>query len=377
MSLRLHIVSFNVPLPADYGGVIDVFYRLRTLSHMGVEVELHCFDYGRGVVPELERYCTAVHYYKRRTGLRSAIGRRPYIVQSRDCKALVEDLRKDNAPILLEGLHCCAVLEVLTDRGGRRIFVRAHNVEHDYYEGLARAERSLWRRLYYRLEARRLRAYEPVLRRADAVLAITKADAEHFVEMGCREVVLMPASHPFDEVTSLAGQGDYALYHADLSVAENEQAVLYLADTLFERSDYRFVVAGRCPSHRLKHRLVALPNVELVETPDERRMQELIANAQVLLLVTAQATGLKLKLLNSLYVGRHCLVNSMMIAGTTLAGLCHVADSPESQRAMLDTLMHTPFTEEEVQRRRTLLSSAYSNEANTKQLVDLLAASTS
>ena len=32
MEKHLHIVAFNVPLPANYGGVIDVFYRLKALS---------------------------------------------------------------------------------------------------------------------------------------------------------------------------------------------------------------------------------------------------------------------------------------------------------------------------------------------------------
>ena len=30
----VHIVSFNVPYPADYGGVIDVFYKLKSLHSL-------------------------------------------------------------------------------------------------------------------------------------------------------------------------------------------------------------------------------------------------------------------------------------------------------------------------------------------------------
>jgi hypothetical protein len=45
---KLHIVSFDVPFPANYGGVIDVFYKIKYLHEQGVEIYLHCFDYGRG-----------------------------------------------------------------------------------------------------------------------------------------------------------------------------------------------------------------------------------------------------------------------------------------------------------------------------------------
>ena len=34
--MHLHIVSFNVPWPADYGGVIDVNYRIKALWASGV-----------------------------------------------------------------------------------------------------------------------------------------------------------------------------------------------------------------------------------------------------------------------------------------------------------------------------------------------------
>jgi hypothetical protein len=34
---RLHIISFNVPYPTDYGRVIDVFYRLKALHSVYCE----------------------------------------------------------------------------------------------------------------------------------------------------------------------------------------------------------------------------------------------------------------------------------------------------------------------------------------------------
>ena len=35
---KLHIVSFDVPFPPNYGGVIDVFYKLIELKKLGVEI---------------------------------------------------------------------------------------------------------------------------------------------------------------------------------------------------------------------------------------------------------------------------------------------------------------------------------------------------
>lgn len=372
MSNKLHIVSFNVPYPADYGGVIDVYNRLVALHRLGVDIHLHTFTYGRPESKELEQCCTTVTYYRRHTGLASAMGPKPYIVKSRQNNELLHNLQSDNAPILLEGLHCCSVLEQLE---GRRILVRAHNVEHEYYARLAAAERNIFRRLYLRSEARRLLRYEPILLKSNAVLAVTQSDAEHFKAIGCQNVLLMPSSHNDDEVISLPNSDNdvsprYVLYHADLSVPENIETVEYLCNNIFGRCpDIHFVVAGRNPSKRVTDSLASHRNVSLVANPDDDSMRRLIQDAQVLMLFTNFPTGLKLKLLNSLYAGRHCLVNSAMVAGTELGRLCTVADTVEQQLQSLKTLIRQPFTKDNVDQRRTLLGSLYSNEANARILL--------
>ena len=40
---HLHIIAFDIPLPANYGGAIDIF-NLKALHEQGVYA-LHCFDY--------------------------------------------------------------------------------------------------------------------------------------------------------------------------------------------------------------------------------------------------------------------------------------------------------------------------------------------
>ena len=372
MSHKLHIVSFNVPFPADYGGIIDVYYRIKALHKLGVEIHLHTFTYGRPAAPELDALCSSVTYYRRRTGLPSALTKRPYIVESRDSKELIANLSKDNAPILLEGLHCCSVLEAID---GSRIMVRAHNVEHEYYSRLADATPSLFRRIYLRSDARKLERYEPLLTKAAAVFAVTEADAAHFRSIGCKNVLLMPSSHADDEVVSTPSQplqsdSVYALYHADLSVPENIEAVTYLADNIFSKCSHRFVVAGRNPSKALSDKLSQLPNITLKPNPDNETMQRLIAQAQVLIMVTQMPTGLKLKLMNALYNGRFCLVNDDMVRGTSLDQLCVLAEEPEQFISQIRRLMKEDFTEDDINERDEALKELYQNEKNAQIIMD-------
>ena len=370
---HLHIVAFNVPLPANYGGVIDVFYRLKALSESGVHIHLHCFDYGRGKAPELERFCDEVRYYRRDMSPLRMLDRRPFIVASRHSKALVQRLMQDRYPILLEGLHCCLLLEDEALLRDRLVMVRAHNIEADYYAQLAAAERRMGKRLYLKMEARKLRRYEPILRKAAAVLAISPADREGLQRMGCPRVLLSSGMHPFSEVGGLRKEeGErFALYHGNLAVAENYHAVEYLLDNVFAGSEQRLVVAGNEPPAWLRERIEAMPNVKLVDSPDDKTMQRLVGEAHVCVMVTEQATGLKLKLLNSLYAGRFCLVNSAMVAGTGLEGLCTIADTPEAMRLALGSLMGQDFTETILQERRRVLQ-AFAPQQAVKVILDLI-----
>ena len=98
---QLHIISFDIPYPADYGGVMDIFFKVKALSEAGYLITLHCFQYReRTPQAELEKYCTEVHYYKRSFSPLRMLSLKPFIVQSRTDFKLLKNLKADDAPIL-------------------------------------------------------------------------------------------------------------------------------------------------------------------------------------------------------------------------------------------------------------------------------------
>ena len=228
---HLHIISFDVPYPPNYGGVRDVFTRIKLLSEHGVQIHLHCFAYGREKQERLSDYCCEVNYYRRNRSVFMHCGLRPYIVRSRRNEQLFARLLQDDYPIWCEGLHTTALL---TDKrfAGRTVWVRMHNVEHDYYRLLSRSEKTIWKKCFYSVEAWKLQRYEKVLCKATALFAITASDTEHYKKK-CKKVYHLPPFSDSDIVSSLTGSGSYLLYHANLSVAENEIAAKYILEHLF------------------------------------------------------------------------------------------------------------------------------------------------
>ena len=226
-SRRFHVVSLQVPFPPDYGGVIDIYYKLKALKKMGYETWLHTFQYDRSRAEQLNEVAARVSYYPRHRSVIRQLSHIPYIVSSRHCSKLLDDLLSDNAPILFEGLHCCAFLsdKRLKDRIK---LVRTHNIEHEYYKELSR-KTSGWKKLYYELEAVKLAKYEKILLHADAILAISESDRCYFSSRYPQiPVSLLPAFHAYAEVAPAGPKENYILYHGNLSVEENIEAAEYL-----------------------------------------------------------------------------------------------------------------------------------------------------
>lgn len=98
-------------------------------------------------------------------------------------------------------------------------------------------------------------------------------------------------------------------------------------------------------------------------------MADLMTNAHIHILITFQATGMKIKLLHSLCSGRHIIVNDAMIQGSDLEDLCHLVDTEEDIIKTIEKLIKIPFDEAEIHKRQNKLFPAYSNQAMAKQII--------
>ncbi|MDX2000878.1 MAG: mannosyltransferase [Chitinophagales bacterium] len=367
---HIHIVAFNVPYPPNYGGVIDVFFKIKALSHLGIKVHLHTFHYGRDKSSELEKLCASVHYYPRQKFYQAIYSSVPYIVGSRQSGDLLAQLSADDHPVLFEGLHTCLYLEHPA-LAHKLKAVRMHNIEWDYYKSLGKVEVNFFRKFYFFSESRKLKKYEEVLKGANLILAISPNDTT-YLKGKFERVHLLPAFHANEQINIKEGGGEYALYHGNLGIQENNQAAIYLCSKVFKGLPQKLVIAGREPLESLTKLVKKLPNIELVANPDDATMQQLIANAHVHVLPTFQATGIKLKLINALFNGRFCLVNRKMVENTGLENLCIIADSAEEMQAEIGQLFNSSMTPAAIESRKRLLQSQFSNQANAQRLAGLI-----
>jgi hypothetical protein len=122
---HLHIISFIVPYPVNYGGVFDIYHKIVSLHKAGVKIYLHCFTEHNRRQQELNKFCEKIFYYPRKKGVAGLSFRLPYIVASRMDEELWRNLESDNHPVLIEGIHSAGWLLKRTP-SNRKVILCAH-----------------------------------------------------------------------------------------------------------------------------------------------------------------------------------------------------------------------------------------------------------
>ncbi len=356
-----------MPFPANYGGVIDVYYKLFWLKQAGVKIHLHCFTYGRKEAKELEALCEKVYYFKRKTSLFSNLSMLPYTVKSRQSKQLEENLLANDSPILFEVLHTCYLLNDKRFANRKKIY-RHSNIEHDYYNELAKAEKSLIKKIFLKIEAQKLKRFEPIIQHANLILAVNQKDTNYFKEKyPSVETQYLPSFHANAKIEIQAGQNDFILFHGNLSISENYEAADWLIDNVFSKLKQKTIIAGLNPPDFLADKIINFNNIQLIKNPSETEMGDLVQNAHVNCLYTKQTTGLKLKLLNVLFTGRFVVCNKNMIAGTNFTANWGMMLSDTFIKE-IDDCFEMEFTHILIGERTEMLE-AYSNDTNAENVI--------
>jgi glycosyltransferase involved in cell wall biosynthesis len=370
---HLHIVCLDNPDPPDYGGAIEMFYKITALYERGIKIHLHYFDYSdRENTGKISNYCETIHSYKRKTAFQGFSLKLPYIVASRINKELIAQLKKDNHPVLAEGIHCTGILSHL-DTTTRKIVVRLHNDESVYYNELANSTQNIYKKTFFKNESKLLNKYQKELSDKYIYVCISEKDAATFKsQYHLNHVEYIPAFTAWQKVVGRTGLGDYCLYQGNLSVPENEKAITWLITEVLPGINMPIVIAGKNASESLEALIRKQVRCRLISNPGNDELNELIQKAHINLLPSFNTTGIKLKLLHALFEGRHCIANNAMIEGTGLEPICHIATTSKEFIKEITKLSDQQFEEEDITLRTELLESIFNNKVNAEKIIQLI-----
>ncbi|MFT5580948.1 MAG: hypothetical protein ACI9G9_000187 [Psychromonas sp.] len=350
MSHEIHIVAFDVPYPADYGGVIDIYNRLLWFKSKGWEITLHCFEYGREKNNELEKIAT-VFYYPRKKSFWSWLSLTPFIVETRKNKLLAKRLAEADCPVILEGLHSAHYCKITPGK----FWVRTHNIEHEYYRELSK-KASFLKKNYFLSESIKLKFYERRLKLAKGLLTLSQTDFLHFKKINSNCHLVYPN---IEILLDEASTEIFVLVQGNFSVEENHSSALWLTKNIVaECKEIEFVFAGKNPKQEL---INAVTNAEgrMWKNPTDKEMKLLNRKARIHLLHTHQATGLKLKLINALNSKGHVVANDTMFIGTELKQFCLLANGAKEYVAIIREKIASELKTEDLNIRRVYLQDVF------------------
>lgn len=370
MSDYLHIVSLDAPSPPDYGGVFDLYYKVPALAKTGKKIILHYFKYKENRGHEgLENYCEEINSYNRTAFLKSLLTLKPYIVSSRIETELIHRLNRDDHPVLLEGIHCTGLIPHLSSK--RKILVRVHNNEAEYYKQLLKNEPNLLKAFYFLYESSLLSFYQKKLSTTPEFLFVSETDMDVFkTKYHQSKQVFVPCFVPWQNLNSLTGRGTYCLYHGNMNISENSAAAKWLAEFIFPQINMPLIIAGKNAAV-LENELSASCNIQLVNDPSDEELTKLIQNAHINVLPSFNTTGVKLKLIHAAFEGRFCLTNEAGIEGSGLLKGIQIANDNEAMIERIKELASKEFTEVDCNERSELIR-IYNNDLNAERLNALL-----
>ena len=363
---ELQIIAFNNPYPANYGGVIDIFYKIKALSELGVKIHLHFFTEDRNDTSGLDVYCETIYKYEKDNALWFHLSKLPFCVKSRQSKALLRNVKKLNCPILFESIRTTGILK--DHHFKHKVAVRCHNIEHEYSWGLYKSETNRFKKWAFALEAYKLKWYEKYLEKADYLFLLSHNEFNYFDTRFTNKAVYIPVFHEHETVLGKEGFGAYALYHGDLSVADNIKSALFIID-VFKTLKMPLVIASSIKVKVLLEAIDTCKNIKFHQVNSNAELNTLIENAHINTLFSFQKSGTKLKVFNALYKGRHCILNANMVDDPEILNECVVVTTTLEYQTAVKHLFTKEFKHAQ-SRQNALLR--YNSKANAQKIVEVM-----
>ncbi|WP_282629173.1 hypothetical protein [Empedobacter sedimenti] len=309
----------DVPFPPNYGGIIDVFYKLKAFHQLGVKIYLHVFGFKNDDLKDLKLYAEEVYFYPINQNPFYIFNQSPISVQSRNGKLIFENLQKKYAPIFFESLKTTSVLnDFQLDNYPK--FLRLHNIEQNYFGGLAKSESNFFKKILFNQEAKKYSRYEQILNQFDQVFTLSKAE-QKYIHTKYLKGKFVPVFHGNEGFKNLKGKGKYALYHGDLRAADNCKVVEFLIE-VFKEIDFPLVIASSTKEKWVKSKIGEVKHIKFIHLIDFKHLQELFMDAHINIAWSFQESGTKLKVVNALFNSRFSVINDNVIDDEKISDLC-------------------------------------------------------
>ena len=377
MQRSLNIISGHIPCPNTMGDAQQTYWLMVALLAAGIQVHLYTYSESDSTIdttnnPQLSKICSSIKLYPIQQGHRNFSFSAPYATSKYLNTQLLNDLKENNFPILIEGLGPCE-LALSSELANKNIWVRLLTYAPRYFRYLQERSSAPLKKLFYQREAvLSKRILKKINQRVNWIVTsdIDKKTLEDSI-LGRNIQILAPFKNNNTSISSKTGLGNYCLFQGNLSDAATHKTARWLLTHVFHNLKVPFVITGNNPSSSLVSLAHSQPHTCIVANPSSSERQDMIEKAQIIIQPSFIKQGADEALLEGIKNGRHCLTNTRSTS-SSLGACFHQGASANAFQEIIIQLYHHPFSEEEIETRKRLIATEKTNDTLAKECATLI-----
>lgn len=335
--MKILILAHKMPYPPKDGGSIGVLNFVKALADLGCDITILAmntykrrFDVDK-IPDELKKKIKFLSVdvdtkIKPIPFILNLFQREAYHIwrygSSKEFKkVLIELLKNESWDIIrLEGLYLSPYVETIRKYSPAKVTMRAHNVEYEILERYAEYEKSLFKKIWLKNQAKRLKRYElERLHLYDAIIPVTERDAEILKVDGVPTIVI-PAGIEIegDEPDFTKVEFPSLFYIGALDWFPNQQGLEWFFENVWDEvvnnmPSLKLYIAGRNPHMWNYLKGKKLKNVEVVGEVESSK--EFIKSKAIMIVPLLSGSGIRVKILEAMSLGKAIISTSIGAEG--------------------------------------------------------------
>ncbi|WP_438349491.1 glycosyltransferase family 4 protein [Paenibacillus sp. FA6] len=348
--MKMLVVCSDFPYPADHGGRVDTWGRIKVLAELGWKI--HLVVCGKQMPSDADmkvvyRYVEDIKLCERRSKLVDLLYVIPMQVQSRNVLRYV-NIDEDYDYVLLEGDYVYPILSN-PHINHNNVILRVHNDEAVYFKALARSTKNRIHKLYYHMESWKFKTLQKrMIQKVDKYLFISNKEFEIFQSLHpATKSLFLPPPVTRDAFLANTFQSKNVIFIGSLFMPNNREAIeWYLAHIhplMLKETDYKFIIAGNSRKQSLSWlESYDMTNVVVHDTPES--LDDIYSSGYLFVNPMRNGAGVKLKTIEAIQNGLPVISTSIGYEGTGLVHNKHimVADKPEEFYHSMKQLFDNP-----------------------------------
>jgi glycosyltransferase involved in cell wall biosynthesis len=257
--------------------------------------------------------------------------------------------------------------------GNLKVVIATHNVESQILSRRMDTSTSLFERVFFLIQAKKMKWFErSAVRQAAGVTAVSEGDARQLEAWRCDHVSVVDNGvdlefyHGNEGSKNPESRNSEILFFASLDWQPNLDGLKFFLAEIFPkiliaRPDVILTVAGRNPPASLKGELASIQNVSFLGEVSDARVT--VGAADVIVVPLRIGGGSRLKILEAMAMSKAVIATSIGAEGLEVEGQKHllIADEPQKFADAVVSLLGSPSKRIELGRSaRALVENRYS-----------------